>query len=374
MPDTTARLLSLLSLLQTPRLWPGSELARRLQVSGRTVRRDIDRLRDIGYPVEAVAGGQGGYRLVAGSAMPPLLLEDEEAVAIAVGLATIAGQAVSGLDEPAVRATAKLAQVLPARLRRRVSALVATTLPVVMTPGAPVSPDSLVAITAAGANHERMRFRYRSHDGTTTARHVEPVRLVAGGRRWYLLAFDLDRDDWRTFRVDRMTDLRATGARARQRTPPPEGVEEFLRTRMLAMAPTFRADVTLHAPRDVIAARLGSHLGDGVLQGEDRADDQGEDQADVASCRWHSHPDTVEWLATRLLALDTDFQVHGPPELLDHLDTMAARITRSRRLGLGRVGQPGQPGQPARSPRSARSARSARPGQRDQAQAQAEVP
>jgi len=325
-PDTTARLLSLLSLLQTPRLWPGSELARRLEVSGRTVRRDIERLRDIGYPVEAVEGGQGGYRLVAGAAMPPLLLDDEEAVAIAVGLATIAGQAVSGLDEPAVRAAAKLAQVLPTRLRRRVSTLVATTLPFVLAPAVPVPPAALVTITSACANQERLRFRYRNQDGSTAARHVEPVRLIAAGRKWYLLAFDLLREDWRTFRVDRMTGLQATGARFKQRRPPAEGVEEFLRARILDMAPTFSADVTLYAARSVIAARLGDHLGDGTL---DEVEAGGGDGSD--SCRWHSHPDTVEWLATRLLSLDTDFHVHGPPELVAHLDALAARITRSHR-------------------------------------------
>jgi predicted DNA-binding transcriptional regulator YafY len=317
--DTTARLLSLLSLLQTPRLWPGSELAARLGVSGRTVRRDIDRLREIGYPVEAAAGGQGGYRLTAGSAIPPLLLDNEEAVAIAVGLGTVAGQAVSGVDEAAVRAAAKLAQVLPPKLRRQVSTLTAGTLPFALSPATDVvSPDCLVVIASASANHERMRFRYRGHDGTETARHAEPVRLVASGRRWYLVAFDLDRDDWRTFRVDRMIDLRATGARAQHRSPPAARVEEFLRARMLGMAPTFRADVTLHASRQVIAARLGDRLGDGTLTG------------DGDSCRWHSHADTVEWLAMRLLSLDTDFRVHGPPQLQAHLDTLAARITRLR--------------------------------------------
>ncbi|MFC0115669.1 helix-turn-helix transcriptional regulator [Kibdelosporangium aridum] len=319
MTDTTARLLSLLSLLQTPRLWPGSELAERLGVSGRTVRRDIDRLREIGYPVEASAGGLGGYRLTAGSAMPPLLLDDEEAVAIAVGLGTVAGQAVRGVDEAAVRAAAKLAQVLPVKLRRQVSTLTAGTQPFALSPATGVvSSDSLVTIAAASANHERMRFRYRGHDGTETARHVEPVRLVASGRRWYLLAFDLDRDDWRTFRVDRTTDLRATGARAQHRSPPAGGVEKFLRTQVMGMAPTFRADVTLHASRQAVAARLGDRLGDGTLTGDDD------------SCRWYSHADTVEWLATQLLLLDTDFQVHGPPQLQAHLDTLAARITRSR--------------------------------------------
>lgn len=328
MTDPAARLLSLLSLLQTPRLWPGSELAERLGVSGRTVRRDIDRLREIGYVVEASEGGQGGYRLAAGSAMPPLLLDDEEAVAIAVGLGTIAGQAVTGVDEAAVRAAAKLTQVLPPRLRRRVSTLTAATLPFSLAARPVVSPDSLIAVASASANRERMRFRYRGHDGAEGARHAEPFRLVASGGRWYLLAFDLDRDDWRTFRLDRMTDLRATGARARHRTLPTTSVADFLRAQAMSMAPTFRADVTIHAPLRQITALFGDHLGDGTLI------DSGD------SCRWHSHSDTTEWLATRLLSLNTDFQVHGPPELAAHLDAMARRITRSRRL-TGDGEQPG---------------------------------
>jgi predicted DNA-binding transcriptional regulator YafY len=163
--DTPARLLTLLSLLQTPREWPGSELARRLGVSLRTVRRDVDRLRDLGYPVEATMGALGGYRLVAGTAMPPLLLDDEEAVAIAVGLRTAAGQAVTGIDEAAVRALAKLEQVLPSRLRYRVSALGAATLPAPDAYASPVDPAHLTALAAAIANRERVRLRYTAADG-----------------------------------------------------------------------------------------------------------------------------------------------------------------------------------------------------------------
>jgi len=321
--DPATRLLSLLSLLQTPRLWPGSELADRLGVSGRTVRRDIDRLREIGYFVEATAGGQGGYRLTGGSAMPPLLLDDAEAVAIAVGLGTIAGQAVAGVDEAAVRAATKLAQVLPPRLRRRVTTLTAATLPFSLAARPVVSPDNLITVASASANRERMRFRYRGHDGAESARHTEPLRLVANGGRWYLLAFDIDRDDWRTFRLDRMADLRATGARAHHRTLPEASVADFLRTQAMSMAPTFRADVTIHAPLRHVTTQLGDHLGDGTLT------ESGD------SCRWHSHLDTTEWLATRLLSLNTDFQVHGPPELVAHLDAIARRITRSDRLTRG---------------------------------------
>src|SRR5436190_12444687 len=243
MSDPRARLLSLLSLLQTPRLWPGSELAQRLGVSDRTVRRDIDRLRELGYPVHAEQGGLGGYRLTAGAAMPPLLLEDDEAVAVAIGLHTATGQTVAGVDEAAVRAMGKLLQVLPARLRRRVDTLASATVNHPFSLGAaPVDPDALVVAAAAIANHERLRFRYRDED-----RHVEPRAVVTAGRRWYLLAFDLDRDDWRTFRLDRVTTLTATGARATRREVPGGDVAAFVADQTMQMAPTYPADVVIHA-------------------------------------------------------------------------------------------------------------------------------
>ncbi len=204
--DTPARLLNLLSLLQTPREWPGSELAERLAVSPRTIRRDIDRLRDLGYPVEATLGATGGYRLVAGAAMPPLLLDDEEAVAIAVGLRAGAGHAIEGVEEASVRALAKLEQVLPARLRHRVSTLQNATIPLTRGDGATVAPSTLTALAGAVTARERLRFGYRAGDGAETKRLVEPDRLVSTGHRWYLVAYDLGREDWRTFRVDRVSD------------------------------------------------------------------------------------------------------------------------------------------------------------------------
>ncbi|XQE88158.1 helix-turn-helix transcriptional regulator [Streptomyces microflavus] len=225
MTDTPARLLKLLSLLQTPREWPGGELAERLDVSPRTVRRDIDRLRELGYPVEASRGSLGGYRLVAGAAMPPLVLDDEEAVAIAVGLRAGAGHAIEGVDEASVRALAKLEQVLPSRLRHRVSALQNATVPLVRGDGATIDPQTLTTLASAATGQERLRFSYRSGDGTETKRQVEPYRLVSTGRRWYLVAYDLLRADWRTFRVDRVSEPFATGARFTPRPLPVEGGE-----------------------------------------------------------------------------------------------------------------------------------------------------
>src|SRR5438105_9180698 len=194
MSGTSSRLLELLSLLQGRRDWPGEELADRLEVSARTVRRDIERLRQLGYPVESLRGPAGGYGLRAGTAMPPLLLDDEEAVAIAVGLGTAARASVTGIEETAVRALVKLEQILPGRIRRRVRALSSAT---VSAPagGPTVDPQDLTVMAAACRDCERLRFGYRSRDGTESRREVEPHALVNLGRRWYLLAWDLLRED-----------------------------------------------------------------------------------------------------------------------------------------------------------------------------------
>ncbi|MFE6617204.1 helix-turn-helix transcriptional regulator [Amycolatopsis sp. NPDC057786] len=314
MTDTPARLLSLLSLLQTPREWPGSELAERLEVSPRTIRRDIDRLRELGYPVEASRGSEGGYRLVAGTAMPPLLLDDEEAVAIAVGLRSAAGQAISGIEESSVRALAKLEQVLPSRLRYRVGALGAATVPIPGT-GSAVDPEHLTVFAGAIANTERTRFTYRTGDGTESRRHVEPHRLVSAGRRWYLLGYDLDRDDWRIFRADRISEPRATGGRATPRQPPAKDVAAYVTDKMYSLLPTYSARVTLHAPIGQVSPAIGE--GSGELE-----------PIDDENCVLHAGTDTLDWLAFRILGLGCEFTVHEPPELIAHLREMAARARR----------------------------------------------
>jgi predicted DNA-binding transcriptional regulator YafY len=311
MTDTPARLLGLLSLLQTPREWPGSELAERLGVSPRTIRRDVDRLRELGYPVEASRGVAGGYRLVAGTAMPPLVLDDDEAVAIAVGLRTAAGQPVSGIEEASIRALAKLEQVLPARLRRRVGTIGTATLAVPAT-GPVVDPAQLTAFAGAITNHETVRFRYRANDGTETRRRAEPLRLVAAGRRWYLVAYDLDRADWRTFRTDRVRDAQATGGRVTPRKPPAADLAAYVVERLYDLAPTYRAVAVVAAPSPEIAPRLGAAAGDLT-------------DLDDGRCRWRSHPDTLDWLAFRLLGLGCAFTVEEPPELVAHLKVLADR-------------------------------------------------
>jgi predicted DNA-binding transcriptional regulator YafY len=225
MLETSARLLRLLSLLQTPRDWTGTELAGRLGVTTRTVRNDVGRLRELGYPVHATRGAVGGYRLGAGAALPPLLLDDEEAVAVAVGLRTATIGSIEGIEESALRALAKLEQVLPVRLRRRINTLQSYTIPVPPSGNRPVpsvSADVLTAITAACRDRERLRFDYRSHDGTASRRDVEPYRLVNWGRRWYLVAWDTQRGDWRTYRVDRVEPRIPTGPRFAPRELPAE--------------------------------------------------------------------------------------------------------------------------------------------------------
>ena len=316
MTDTPARLLNLLSLLQTPREWPGSELAERLEVSPRTIRRDIDRLRDLGYPVEATKGAVGGYRLVAGAAMPPLLLDDEEAVAIAVGLRAGAGHAIEGIEEASVRALAKLEQVLPSRLRHRVTTLQAATIPLTRGDGATIDPQTLTVIAGAATGRERLRFGYRAGDGTETNRQVEPYRLVSTGRRWYLVAYDMDREDWRTFRVDRVSEPFATGARFAPRELPTASATELLGHSM-SRQPEHKVDVTFEAPASFVAARLPDTLGAPAPTGEE-------------TCRLRTRTaDSLEWLALRLALVDCEFTVHGPPGLVEYVTDLGARLSRA---------------------------------------------
>ncbi|MGX1545538.1 helix-turn-helix transcriptional regulator [Streptomyces adustus] len=315
--DTPARLLQLLSLLQTPREWPGGELADRLGVSRRTVRRDIDRLRELGYPVQASKGADGGYRLVAGKAMPPLVLDDEEAVAIAVGLRAGAGHALEGVDEASVRALAKLEQVLPSRLRHRVATLQAATTPLTSGDGATIAPETLTVIASAVAGDERLRFAYRAADGTRSRRLTEPYRLVSTGRRWYLVAYDLDRADWRTFRVDRVSEPVATGARFAARELPTGSAAEYLRRSIRRRQETYAFEAVFTAPAEVVADRLPAWFAD-------------PEPTEGGGCRVRGESgDPLEWLAMRLAVLGYEFEVREPAELADFVRELGARLIRA---------------------------------------------
>ena len=312
MTATSSRLLELLSLLQGRRDWPGDDLAHRLEVSRRTIRRDVERLRNLGYPVDSLTGPAGGYRLRAGSALPPLLLDDEEAVAIAVGLRTAARASVSGIEEAAVRALVKLEQVLPARVRRRVRALGAatSTLP---AGGPTVDPQDLTVIAAACRDSERLRFGYRSREGISSRREVEPHSLVNLGRRWYLLAWDLDRADWRTFRIDRLSKPASTERRFVARRLPAKDAAAYVAQSITAAPNRFEARLTLRVPAEEIRRRVPSHWG-------------AVEPIDEASCEYRTGDDDLTWLALRVMMLGVDFQVHEPPELADHLRALAARL------------------------------------------------
>ena len=315
MSETSSRLLEMLSMLQGRRDWPGSELAGRLEVSGRTIRRDVERLRRLGYPVESLTGPAGGYRLRAGSAMPPLLLEDDEAIAIAVGLRTAAGASVAGIEETAVRALVKLEQVLPAHLRRRVGALGSATL--TLPAGGPtVDPQHLTVIAAACRDSECLRFAYRRRDGTESRREVEPLSVVNRGRRWYLVAWDRGREDWRTFRIDRLSRPAATGVRFEPRRLPARDAGAYVE-RSLAAAPTrYEARVLIHAPADEITRRIPDYWGTVGPVSRNR-------------CEFKAGDDDLRWLAIRVAMLPADFEVLEPPELVEELRSLAARLERA---------------------------------------------
>ncbi|GCD18923.1 DeoR family transcriptional regulator [Cellulomonas algicola] len=333
MATTTSRLLRLLSLLQTRRAWPGSLLADRLGISRRTVRRDVDRLRAMGYRIEATMGPDGGYRLEAGSEVPPLLLDDDQVVALAVALqaATATGAAI---DEAAVRALGTVRQVMPSRLRHRLDALTFTTLPAAGRPGAadPVAPDVLVAISAAVRAHEVLRFDHADPRAGTPAaagppRRVEPHHLVASRSRWYLVAWDLDRDDWRLFRADRLTPRTPTGPRFTPREVPGGDVAAYVAARFAGSdagagdatgGPPCRGTVVLHSP----AAVVRPFVGDGVVE------DLGPDRCRLTTGSW-------SWvaLAASLNRFDTDVDVVSPPELTDAFARLAARNAATAAAG-----------------------------------------
>jgi len=320
MASTGTRTLRLLALLQKRRYWPGSELAERLGVSQRTLRRDIDRLRELGYPVRARRGVEGGYELAAGAALPPLLVDDDEAVALAVGLQTAARGTVGGLEDASVRALAKVVQVMPSRLRRRVEALAAMTVPAAWDAGAPmnVDPSVLTGVALACRDSERLRFSYTAADGHETEREVEPHRVVSLGRRWYLVCYDLDRHDWRSFRLDRLSSPRGTGARFRPRELPAPDAAAFVRARIEDLWSVHDVEVLVDAPAETVSARIGRWAT--------------VEEAGAGRCRVRLATDSLDWVAFALGVVGAGFQVVSPPELLDHVHDWGRRFTAATRV------------------------------------------
>jgi predicted DNA-binding transcriptional regulator YafY len=314
MLKTSARALRLLSMLQVRREWSGEELSERLGVAVRTIRRDVDRLRQLGYVVDASAGPGGGYRLGAGTETPPLLLDDDEAIAVAVALGAAAGS-VSNTDDVALRVLAKLDQLLPRRLRPRLSALPAVTVSLV-SPHSAVSLNALAAIAAACRDNMELRFAYRDNRGTVTTRVVEPMRLVHTGRRWYLAAWDIQRNDWRTFRVDRVQaqPRLAQGARFVPRQPP----EDFatLVSRSIAASP-YRYRVRLKVIGSAAEVRTQVPPWIGVLE-----------PIDNGHCMLTAGGDTYETLAALIVHSGVEFTLLEPEELAQPIRDIAARLLR----------------------------------------------
>jgi predicted DNA-binding transcriptional regulator YafY len=316
--DTAGRLLRLLPLLTARPSWRGDELAARLGVTTRTVRRDIDRLRELGYPVHAVPGRQGGYALGPGGArLPPLLLDEDSAVAVALGLrAAAADPALRGSQEAAARAAAVIDQVLPPRLRRQVEALTAATITLgpLVPAESPVKPNDLALIALACQRGERLRLRYRNGSGQDSRRHVEPYRLVYTGRRWYLVAHDLDKGEWRSFRLDRMEDVRPTGARSRPADPP--DAARFVSEGISSGPYRWRARVLLDAPAGVVAAMVPSTVAVVEAIGE-------------RQCLFTSGSDSLDMIALHLARLGVPFTPLEPSELRERCAMLADRLSQA---------------------------------------------
>jgi len=317
--QTSTRLLRLLAMLQARRDWSGQDLASRLEVSTRTIRTDIERLRELGYPVEATPGVGGGYRLGHGTTMPPLLLDDEEAVAVAVALRTTAGAGVTGIEEASIRTLVKLEQLLPSRLRHRIDAMRAATVSV---PGAGPTVDSAVLSAIAGAIRasERLRFDYVDHNGRETRRITEPQRLVVWGRRWYLLAWDVDRADWRTFRVDRIKPKIPTGPRFKPRPLTDEDAASYVQRSAGSATWRYRARIRIHAPLDEVRPLLPLAV-DVSSDGPDR-------------CIIQAGSDTPHQLALYIGLLDTDFEILEPSDLAEAFVRLAERYHRAAQASM----------------------------------------
>lgn len=315
MADTTGRVLELLSLLQTRRTWSGRELMERLAVSERTLRRDVDRLRTLGYPVRATTGPAGGYQLEPVADIPPLLLDEEEAIAIAVGLRTAAGGTITGIEETSARALAKLEQVLPPRIRHQVNTLQSTVASLIR-PWVTVDAEVLATLARACRDSERIRFEYRTREGDVSERNVEPHHLVSLHQRWYLLAFDRDRDDWRTFRLDRLSSPWPTRMRFQARPIPGGDPVEYVINAMESRRMRYHASIVLHGSPAELEGALRPRAGELEPLAEGRS-------------LFRTQEDSLGWLTVRLLWVGVDFEIREPPELMDYVRGLATRLAGS---------------------------------------------
>jgi predicted DNA-binding transcriptional regulator YafY len=314
MLKTSTRLLQMLTVLQRRRSWTGAELAQELDVTTRTVRNDVERLRELGYPIHASPGVAGGYRLGAGADLPPLLLNDEEAVAVAIGLASAATGAITGIEESSLRALAKLEQVMPARVRERFQAVQQSVASMPRSTAA-IDARTLTTIAAACRDNQRLRFDYRSHAGAPGLRDTEPHRVVHDGRRWYLSAWDRDRSDWRTFRIDRLTLRMPVGPRFVPR-PPPDGDVIAHVTRGIDQATwQYRVRLRVHAPAAELSRRLPASIAVDAI-------DESTSFAQVGA-------DSPEVLTHYLTMLGAEFDFVGAPELRRHLRALGRRLLRA---------------------------------------------
>lgn len=323
MAATTSRTLELLSLLQSHRHWSARELVDRLGVSDRTLRRDVDRLRELGYGIDSARGSAGGYRLEAGTGLPPLLLTDDEGVAIAVGLRSQATAGLRGAEHTTISALAKIEQVLPPALRRRIEALQSHAAIGAGGPGAtrsgrptPEVDSELLGLLALGCrDSERLRFTYTDAAGESSSRVVEPYRLVPVARRWYLLAWDRQRDDWRTFRVDRISDVFAT----RVLFEPRQMTDELARDRVETALRWRNRSVTARAIVELPRAALAEHLG---WYGREVI------AIDAEHCAWPLEADTAEGLAMALIWIPqgVGYHLEASPEVLELVSALGERI------------------------------------------------
>ena len=328
MANTSSRTLRLLSLLQARRYWPGPLLADRLEISPRTLRRDIERLRDLGYPVDAHPGVDGGYALAPGAALPPLVVDDDEAMALAVAVQSQLADGSSG-DDATLRALTKIIQVMPKRLRTRLEAVRASTTPAPWGSGSgdPIDPAVLAVLALGCRDGERVRFDYRAADGTRSSRRVEPFRLVPLGRRWYLAAYDLDRHAWRTMRIDRISAAAGTGVPFAPRTPPFDDVATYVRARVQGAGAgrRYRVEVVVMAPAAAVTARVGRWA-----QALPRTD---------TSCTMLMDTDELDGALFALGAVGAEFTVVSPPELAALATEWGTRFVRA-----GDAGHPGSAG------------------------------